>query len=289
MYITWSKWRRRRPRPPSSAERSKLLAALTWQTFLFSPLSATTRRAPPPQLSRSLSPSLGNIASNLSGLRGTDGRTEGRANARCAAALSLALPMPDPQSADRRTDGQRRPARRSRPITNATSGGRIHSALESPRWGRGRRLKICQLLRRLPPSCPSRHMLRWTVNSPQRSAARAHYNRIELWLPTWFPSTTDYRLHPDTRFFCPVKAAASPSKVPGQLKGGVGDGRTSGWTATGCGPTIIQPPPPPRAPELYSGEEKIVGMLAKKRSAQNTVSLVLLARASWHLAVWQGG
>ena len=124
----------------------------------------------------------------------TDGRTEGRANARCAAALSLALPMPDPQSADRRTDGQRRPARRSRPITNATGGGRIHSALESPRRGRGRRLKICQLLRRLPPSCPSRHMLRWTVNSPQRSAARAHYNRIELWLPTWFPSTTDYSL-----------------------------------------------------------------------------------------------
>ena len=91
-----------------------------------------------------------------------------------------------------------------------------------------------------------------------------------------------YRLHPDARFFCPVKAVASPSKVPGQLKGGVGDGRTSGWTATGCGPTVIQPPPPPpRAPELYSGEEKIVGMLAKKRSAQNTVSLVLLARASW--------
>ena len=197
MYITWSKWRRRRPRPPSSAERSKLLAALTWQTFLFSPLSATTRRgASATTLALTFSFAGKHCKQPVWAPRDgrTDGRTEGRANARCAAALSLALPMPDPQSADRRTDGQRRPARRSRPIANATGGGRIHSALESPRRGRGRRLKICQLLRRLPPSCPSRHMLRWTVNSPQRSAARAHYNRIELWLPTWFPSTTDYSL-----------------------------------------------------------------------------------------------
>ena len=166
--------------------RTKLLAALTWQTFLLSsspPPSDAKRRdaTPPPQLSRSLSPSLGNIASKqpvwapIGRGRGrtrtearTDGRTDGRTS-ECARRRSFVLPFVcsfgsgaghcqcpthSPHSAGRQaTDcGQRRPARRSQPPPPITAGQRTDSfgpGVPTGRRHRRRRRKICQLLRRI--------------------------------------------------------------------------------------------------------------------------------------------
>ena len=281
MYITWPK-----RRPPSAAAAwatfvggTKLLACcfnLANPPLLPLPLppsdaSTPPPPPPPPRLSRSLSPSLGNIASNLSGRRTdrrAEGRTDGQANARAPpyhrsfARLAAAATIANARPRVRRT-------RRS-----WTSGGQIHSARESP-GAAGAAAKICQLPRSLLSSCPSRvvRAICWTgrttpqlpllMTAPRRPpAAVADFHPVRYTLTLTFLPSESSRFPP----------LPSRSRQRGPIKR---RSRRRMYVRTTARVWTERRVRPPRAPELYSGQEKGCWNVGKKRSPHNTISLVL--------------
>ena len=170
---------------------TKLLAALTWQTFS-SPLLPSTRR-------RRRRNSRAHFLLHWETLQATclgAGRTHGQAPLLRSFVRLLVwqrcrpLPMPDPQSAGRHAADHQR----------AKEDGFIRPG--NPHGPRPAPQKICQPLRRLPPSLPPscprpsrrpRHMLDWTADTPLIITAP--------WLPPSTPLHSTTLLHPTRSFF----------------------------------------------------------------------------------------